>query len=121
MNYVNQKNKKPPHPLEKRKNCAIMIDAKQISYCNMIAVPHQGWSMPFWTQQLFEFGKNADSIQVVVRETYHCLKFVWPQSEFAFFGVCGFGCTHLFLFYQFREDANVKKRHTLLKKEKTVL
>ena len=28
--------------------------------------------------------------------TDHCLKFVWRQSECAFFGVYSFGCTHLF-------------------------
>ena len=31
-------------------------------------------------------------------ETYHYLKFVWRQSEFAFFGVHYFGCAHFFVF-----------------------
>ena len=50
--------------------------------------------------RLCEFGKNADSIGLIcaAKYPYVCLRFVWRQSEFAFFGAYGFGCTHFFIF-----------------------
>ena len=33
-----------------------------------------------------------------------CLRFVWRQSEFAFFGAYGFGCTHFFIFKEMDMD-----------------
>ena len=35
---------------------------------------------------------------MTIRAILLYLRFVWRQSEFAFFGVCSFGCTHFFIF-----------------------